>query len=115
MRKMRPVVIVSPDEMNLRLLTVLAAALTAEGFNAPFRVPCRFAGVDGVSGARPHSQFIEAAMPALPRQSGYPSHQRASDPDAGDVRGMSRFHSTNSTNSTKPDSIVIWHRHDRCV
>jgi mRNA interferase MazF len=47
MRKTRPVVIVSPDEMNLRLLTVLAAPLTAGGFIAPFRVPCRFAGVSG--------------------------------------------------------------------
>lgn len=47
MRKTRPVVIVSPDEMNVRLLTVLAAPLTAVGFSAPFRVPCRFAGVNG--------------------------------------------------------------------
>lgn len=37
----------SPDELNLRLLTVLAAPLTAGGFSAPFRVPCRFAGVNG--------------------------------------------------------------------
>jgi mRNA interferase MazF len=47
MRKTRPVVIVSPDEMNARLLTVLAAPLTKGGFTAPFRVPCQFAGVEG--------------------------------------------------------------------
>ncbi len=47
MRKTRPVVIVSPDEMNDRLLTVLAAPLTKGGLRVPFRVPCRFAGVDG--------------------------------------------------------------------
>ena len=47
MRKTRPLVILSPDEMNLRLLTILAAPLTAGGFCAPFRVPCRFAGVSG--------------------------------------------------------------------
>ena len=47
MRKTRPVVIVSPDEMNARLHTVLVAPLTAGGFIAPFRVPCRFAGVNG--------------------------------------------------------------------
>lgn len=47
MRKTRPVVIVSPDEMNDRLLTVLSAPLTKGGFRAPFRVPCRFAGVEG--------------------------------------------------------------------
>lgn len=40
MRKTRPVVIVSPDEMNDRLRTVLVAPLTSGGFNAPFRVPC---------------------------------------------------------------------------
>ena len=38
MRKTRPVVIISPDEMNDRLQTVLVA---------PFRVSCQFAGVDG--------------------------------------------------------------------
>jgi mRNA interferase MazF len=47
MRKTRPVVIVSPDEMNSRLHTVLVAPLTCGGFPAPFRVPCRFAGVNG--------------------------------------------------------------------
>ena len=47
MRKTRPVVIVSPDEMNARLLTVLVAPLTRGGFTAPFRVPCQFAGVSG--------------------------------------------------------------------
>jgi mRNA interferase MazF len=47
MRKTRPVAIVSPDETNLRLLTILAAPLKAGGFSAPFRVPCRFAGVSG--------------------------------------------------------------------
>lgn len=47
MRKTRPVVIVSPDEMNARLLTVLVAPLTKGGFTAPFRVPCQFASVPG--------------------------------------------------------------------
>ena len=47
MRKTRPVVIVSPDEMNACLLTVVVAPLTSGGFSAPFRVPCQFAGVNG--------------------------------------------------------------------
>ncbi len=47
MRKTRPVVVVSPDEMNARLLTLLVAPLTKGGFRAPFRVPCRFAGAEG--------------------------------------------------------------------
>ena len=38
---------VSPDEMNGRLNTVLVAPLTKRGFAAPFRVPCQFAGVNG--------------------------------------------------------------------
>lgn len=38
MQKPRPAVVVSPDEMNIRLNTVLVA---------PFRVPCQFAGVNG--------------------------------------------------------------------
>jgi mRNA interferase MazF len=47
MRKTRPVAIVSPNEMNQRLHTVLVAPLTTGGFSAPFRVPCRFSGVEG--------------------------------------------------------------------
>jgi mRNA interferase MazF len=47
MRKTRPAVIVSPDEMNDRLHTVLVAPLTSGGFSAPFRVPCQLAGVNG--------------------------------------------------------------------
>jgi len=47
MRKTRPAVIVSPDEMNDRLHTVLVAPLTSGGFAAPFRVPCQFGRVNG--------------------------------------------------------------------
>jgi mRNA interferase MazF len=47
MRKTRPAVIVSPDEMNDRLHTVIVAPLTSGGFAAPFRVSCEFAGVHG--------------------------------------------------------------------
>ena len=47
MRKPRPAVVVSPDEMNNRLNTVLVAPLTKRGFVAPFRVPCQFAGISG--------------------------------------------------------------------
>ena len=47
MRKMRPAVIVSPEEMNERLRTVIIAPLTSRGFEAPFRVSCRFEGKDG--------------------------------------------------------------------
>ena len=46
-RKTRPCLVVSPDEMNNRLNTVLVVPLTKRGFVAPFRVPCQFAGVTG--------------------------------------------------------------------
>lgn len=47
MQKPRPAVVVSPDEMNNRLNTVLVVPLTKRGFVAPFRVPCQFAGING--------------------------------------------------------------------
>ena len=47
MQKPRPAVVVSPDEMNHRLNTVLVAPLTKRGFVAPFRVPCQFGGING--------------------------------------------------------------------
>jgi len=47
MQKPRPAVVVSPDEINTRLNTVLVAPLTRRGFTAPFRVPCEFNGVSG--------------------------------------------------------------------
>jgi mRNA interferase MazF len=47
MRQTRPAVIVSPDEMNDRLHTVLVVPLTSGGFAAPFRVSCLFVGVRG--------------------------------------------------------------------
>ena len=47
MQKPRPALVVSPDEMNSRLNTVLVAPLTKRGFGAPFRIPCQFAGVSG--------------------------------------------------------------------
>ena len=47
MQKPRPAVVLSPDEMNTRLNTVLVAPLTRRGFAAPFRVPCQFAAVEG--------------------------------------------------------------------
>ncbi len=42
-RKTRPCVVVSPDELNGHLRTVIVAPLTTGGRTFPFRVPCRFA------------------------------------------------------------------------
>ncbi len=46
-RKTRPCVIVSPDELNHHLRTVTVALMTTGGHAYPFRPPCRFAGKDG--------------------------------------------------------------------
>jgi mRNA interferase MazF len=41
-KKTRPCVIVSPDELNEHLSTFLVAPLTTGGFRYPFRVACTF-------------------------------------------------------------------------
>jgi mRNA interferase MazF len=46
-KKSRPCVIVSPQEMN-SLRTVLIAPMSSKGFAAPFRVPLTHAGVKGL-------------------------------------------------------------------
>ena len=46
-RKMRPCVVVSPDELNAHLRTLIVAPLTRGGHPYPFRVPCRFGGKSG--------------------------------------------------------------------
>ena len=45
-RKTRPCVVVSPDELNAHLRTFIVAPLTTGGHPYPFRVPCRFDGKD---------------------------------------------------------------------
>ncbi len=46
-RKKRPCVVVSPDELNAHLQTYIVAPLTTGGHRYPFRVPCRFGGKAG--------------------------------------------------------------------
>lgn len=46
-RKTRPCLIVSPDEMNHHLGTALIAPMTTGGRAYPFRIPCRFKGRHG--------------------------------------------------------------------
>ena len=46
-RKTRPCVVVSPDELNSALSTFIVAPLTTGAHSYPFRVACRFAGRDG--------------------------------------------------------------------
>ena len=46
-RKTRPCVIISPDEMNLHIDTVIIAPMTTKGRPYPTRVPVRFKGKSG--------------------------------------------------------------------
>jgi mRNA interferase MazF len=46
-RKTRPCVVVSPDELNAHLRTFIVAPLTTGGHPYPFRVRCQFDEKDG--------------------------------------------------------------------
>jgi mRNA interferase MazF len=46
-RKTRPCVVVSPDELNAHLRTLIVAPLTTGGHSYPFRVACTFKGKSG--------------------------------------------------------------------
>ncbi|MDP1861291.1 MAG: type II toxin-antitoxin system PemK/MazF family toxin [Gemmatimonadaceae bacterium] len=46
-RKTRPCVIVSPDELNRHLRTVIVAPMTTGGQAYPWRIACRFQQSDG--------------------------------------------------------------------
>jgi mRNA interferase MazF len=42
MKKTRPCLVISPDEMNHNIRTVIVAPMTTKGRDYPTRVPCRF-------------------------------------------------------------------------
>lgn len=46
-RKTRPCLVVSPDEMNHAIRTAIVAPMTTKGRGYPTRVPCRFGGKTG--------------------------------------------------------------------
>jgi len=46
-RKMRPCLVVSPDELNDNVQTIIVAPLTKGSHSYPFRVTCRFQGKSG--------------------------------------------------------------------
>ena len=46
-QKARPCLVVSPDEMNHRIATVIVAPMTTRGRSYPTRVPCRFQDKEG--------------------------------------------------------------------
>lgn len=46
-RKARPCLVISPDEMNRHLATVIVAPMTTKGRDYPTRVTCAFKGKEG--------------------------------------------------------------------
>ncbi len=46
-KKTRPCLVVSPDEMNHAIRTMIVAPMTTRGRSYPTRVACRFKGKDG--------------------------------------------------------------------
>src|SRR6266702_3870934 len=46
-RKARPCLVISPDEMNRYIATVIVAPMTTKGRDYPTRVQCAFKGKDG--------------------------------------------------------------------
>ncbi len=46
-QKTRPCVVISPDEMNRYVATVIIAPMTTKGKTHPTRIACRFQGKDG--------------------------------------------------------------------
>jgi mRNA interferase MazF len=46
-KKTRPCLVISPDELNHNVGTIIVAPLTTRGQSYPTRVTCRFKGKDG--------------------------------------------------------------------
>ena len=46
-KKSRPCLVISPDEMNRFISTVIVAPMTTKGRNYPTRIPCTFQGKEG--------------------------------------------------------------------
>lgn len=46
-KKTRPCVIISPDEMNINISTVIIAPITSKLRNYPTRIPCKVEGKQG--------------------------------------------------------------------
>lgn len=46
-KKTRPCTVISPDEMNHHIRTVIIAPMTTKGRTYPTRVPCTFQGIEG--------------------------------------------------------------------
>ena len=48
MKKTRPCLVISPDEINAELRTLIIAPMTTQGRSYPTRLPCQFKGKSGL-------------------------------------------------------------------
>lgn len=46
-QKTRPCLVISPDEMNRHISTIIVAPMTSKGKNYPTRISCQFQGIQG--------------------------------------------------------------------
>lgn len=46
-KKTRPCLVISPDEMNMHIDTIIVAPMTTKGHAYPTRISCKFQGKDG--------------------------------------------------------------------
>jgi mRNA interferase MazF len=79
-QKTRPCVVVSPDEMNQHLRTVLIAPMTTKGRDYPWRVACRFKGK--------HGQIVLDQIRAVDRSRLIKRLGRIDDDTAGTVMAL---------------------------
>ena len=67
-RKTRPCLIISPNELNEHLRTVMVAPMTTGGQAYPWRVQCRFQGRNGfVATDQPRTVDVERLVKRLGR------------------------------------------------
>jgi len=78
-QKTRPCLVISPDEMNAHLRTVIVAPMTTSRHDYPMRVSCRFQGKD--------AEVVLDQIRAVDRARLYSGPRRA----AGDVCSLARI------------------------
>ena len=87
-KKTRPCLVVSPDELNQHLRTVIVAPMTTSGQAYPWRVVCRFqnrsgfVALDQLRDGRQRTPDQATGSPVRGNDDGSPRYA------AGDVRGL---------------------------
>jgi mRNA interferase MazF len=90
MQKTRPCLVVSPDELNEHLRTVIVAPMTTAGRAYPWRVPCRFQRRAGFV-ALDQLRTVDAEPPrSSSRTAAATKHHNRSSATPGNVRRVRR-------------------------